>query len=63
LAGSAEFNPYVAALAALELATHRRFYRLFYRLAQAVGIDTSDETIFRDPDLVDRLDLAPNFRG
>lgn len=59
LAGSPEYNPYVAALCALELATHRRFYRLFYEVVVHAGIDTSDESIYRHPDLVDREMLTP----
>jgi hypothetical protein len=54
LAATPEFNPYIAALYALELATHRRFYRLFFLQLRAAGADMTDETIFRDPDLIDR---------
>jgi hypothetical protein len=58
-AGSPEFNSYVAGLYHLELATHRRRYRLFYRLAEYVGMDLSDDPrgLFDTPDSVDRREL------
>ncbi len=57
--GSAEFNPYVAALFRLELATHRRLYRLFYELCFHVGFDLHDnpDVRFDTPDGVDRQGL------
>jgi hypothetical protein len=58
-AGSPDFNPYVAGLYHLELATHRRLYRLFYLLADHVGMDLSDDPhgLFDTPDNVDRREL------
>jgi hypothetical protein len=58
-AGSPEFNPYVAGLYHLELATHRRLYRLFYLLAEHVGMDLSDDPhgLFDTPDVIDRTTL------
>lgn len=54
-AGSPEFNPYVDALYRLELATHRRLYRLFYRLCVHVGFDvTAEPHLFDTPDDVER---------
>jgi hypothetical protein len=54
-AGAPEFNPYVAGLYELELATHRRMYRFAYDLAVHVGIDVrEDEKIWKPPDQVDR---------
>ncbi|MEE6166608.1 MULTISPECIES: hypothetical protein [unclassified Mycolicibacterium] len=57
--GSAEFNPFVAALFRLELATHRRLYRLFYELCFHVGFDLHDnpDVRFDTPDGVDRQGL------
>ena len=58
-AGSPEFNPYVAGLYDLERAVHRRVYRLFYRLAEHVGIDLGDDPhrLFETPDDVDRREF------
>ena len=56
IAGSREFNPYVAALHQLELITHRRMYRLLYRFCEHVGITLQDpdHDLFAHPDKVDR---------
>jgi hypothetical protein len=59
-AGSAEFNPYVAGLYELELATHRCMYRFAYNLLVHVGFDLADETAWRTPDQVDRLPFNPD---
>jgi len=56
-AGSAEFNPYVDGLLQLELATHRRLYRLFYDLCRHVGFDVSEEPDLPNPDDVDEQAL------
>jgi hypothetical protein len=58
-AGSPEFNPYVAALFHLELATHRRMYRLFYYLCFHVGFDlnSTSHSLFESPDVVDTKEL------
>jgi len=52
-AGSAEFNPYVDGLFRLELATHRRLYRLFFGLCRHVGFDVAAERDLLSPDEVD----------
>lgn len=53
-AGSPEFNPYVAALYDLELATHRRLYRLFYILLDTyLGFRLEGNNLFETPDEVD----------
>lgn len=58
-AGSPEFNPYVAALLDLELATHRRLYRLFYDLCFHLGFDlnSTSRPLFDSPDVVDTKEL------
>jgi hypothetical protein len=57
-AGSPEFNPYVASLYRLELVTHRRLYRLFYALAEHVGMDLiNPHGLFDAPDVIDRREL------
>lgn len=56
-AGSAEFNPYVDGLLQLELATHRRLYRLFYDLCRHVGFDVAAESGLASPDDVDEQAL------
>lgn len=53
-AGSPQYNPYVAGLYELELATHRRLYRFAYELAVYVGIDLSDQKLWKTPDQVDQ---------
>uniref|UniRef100_UPI001E2FDD87 hypothetical protein n=1 Tax=Mycobacterium hubeiense TaxID=1867256 RepID=UPI001E2FDD87 len=58
VAASPEFNSYVDGLYRLELATHRRLYRLFYGLCAHVGFDLSkDPHLFHSPDDVDRREL------
>lgn len=53
MAGSPEYNPYVAALYELQLATHRRIYRVLYRFCEHVGIDFSPYPFWKTPDQVD----------
>ena len=57
MAGSAELNPYTAALFALELATHRRLYRLFYNLCVHVGLGLERDDLYLTPGQVDQLPL------
>lgn len=52
-AGSAEYNPYVRAMFALELVTHRRLYRILYSLAEHVGVDLRDDDLFQQPEVLE----------
>lgn len=52
-AGSAEFNPYVAAMFELERVTHQRVYRILYSLAEHAGIDLTDDQLFKRPEVVE----------
>ncbi|WP_370500815.1 hypothetical protein NWT09_08365 [Mycolicibacterium sp. jd] len=52
-AGSAEFNPYVAAMFELERVTHQRVYRILYSLAEHAGIDLNGDELFQRPEVVE----------
>lgn len=58
-AGAAEFNPYTNALYRLELATHRRLYRLFYHLCLHVGFNPNTDPNHPTchPDIIDNQQL------